>query len=471
MKRNIQRVLFSFFLFLWATLPLSALEVTGEGVGNSGREAKQEAMSDLSTSIRAEVNSKYEQISASQGGKYSTDAKKSITVSSHLPLIGIATDVYPKGKGYKAIATLDSRKVIRLYESKLKDLAKEIKVGWRQSKSSQGETEYQALQQLLKTLDQFARHKAVAVLLNSKKIPKIAVTETEVKNRLTSLQQNAVSLALAAKSLGKNLKKYRGIYIYPATTRQSQEITQFASVMRDRLSNQLRTVRNLKQARYIMHGNYEITKTGIEITYHLLNMASKTLASQTVKLSPVAYQNYSYKPKRLSFSQMLYKHKELVKSTDFKVGVMTNQGNQSLLFKANEEIELFVKLNRSGYFYIVGHVFNSRKKMSYVLELTEAVGNRKFIVFVSPDDVNKWVSIGKFTVEAPFGTESLQVIASNKDLMNSIPKYDYDESSEYYIVSRDPEKAIVKTRALKRKKRTKKKRMVESVLMMTTIVR
>jgi len=133
-------------------------------------------------------------------------------------------------------------------------------------------------------------------------------------------------------------------------------------------------------------------------------------------------------------------------------------------------MEVFIKLNKQGYFYIVGYTHNSEGEFSYLLDLNDTKGKRRFIFFVNADEMNKWISLGKFKISAPFGIESLQVIASDKDLLSNLPKYKFDTKMEYYIISRDNKNAVVQTRALKRpRKKNKKQKFAEAVLMFTTI--
>ena len=94
------------------------------------------------------------------------------------------------------------------------------------------------------------------------------------------------------------------------------------------------------------------------------------MATRTVKLIPGAYKSYAYKPRTSEFDRLL--HEGIIVSNDFKVSINTNRGNENLLFNEGEEVELFVKLNKAGYFYIVSHVHSKNKSpVSYILELSE----------------------------------------------------------------------------------------------------
>jgi len=120
-----------------------------------------------------------------------------------------------------------------------------------------------------------------------------------------------------------------------------------------------------------------------------------------------------------------------------------------------------------GYIYIVGYTQTEDEKLSYLLELQEGRGDSKFVKFINADDASRWMSLGEFSVEKPFGVESLQVIASNRDI-TTLPSTYYDENSGYYVVSKDIKKALSQTRGLKKKK-GKKAEFSEDVMSFTTM--
>jgi len=120
-----------------------------------------------------------------------------------------------------------------------------------------------------------------------------------------------------------------------------------------------------------------------------------------------------------------------------------------------------------GYIYIVGYTQTSNGKLSYLLALNEGSGDSQFKMFINADDANRWMSLGTFIIEPPFGIESLQVIASNKNI-TILPYVELDEKSGYYIISKDIKKALTTTRGLK-KKISQKAETSEDVLSFTTV--
>ena len=142
-------------------------------------------------------------------------------------------------------------------------------------------------------------------------------------------------------------------------------------------------------------------------------------------------------------------------------------------FLENSDLIFYVKLNKPGYFYIVGHTFAGEEPFSYLLELAEEAGvPRCFVQFVNADDVNRWISLGEFEIYPPLGLEHLQVIASKEDLVERLPKYRFDGESEFYLVGKDPKDGLVKTRAAKRPKKKKPQNYsAEAVLTYTSLAK
>jgi hypothetical protein len=157
-------------------------------------------------------------------------------------------------------------------------------------------------------------------------------------------------------------------------------------------------------------------------------------------------------------------------SSDFHSQLTTNRGTENVLFDEKDEVELLVKLNRSGYFYVVGLVDKKSENYSYLLELANADTDRRFVRYVNADDVNKWLSIGKFEASAPFGVESLQLIATSDDPINRLPPHPFDKRTELYLTASSAQKGIAMTRSLKPKRtESDKQYQGETVLMFTTM--
>ncbi len=442
-----------------------AIELSGKGYGKTEFEAKKSALADLSSAIQIEVQSEFESIEREVNQKFVSDIKQYIKVKSDLPILGASYKKLKSKPDVLISALLRSEKAIPLYQAKLRELALIIKDSIKAVNTLPPGQKHATLQELLVDIDQFNKYSLVALMLGAEGIPSIDITRAEVMSRIKQLEASVGSVDLAARIIAKGMDE-QGIYVYPPTTRDSHEVTQLGSVIRDKVSAHLNTVQTPQSARYTLNGSYEIAEGKIELVYYLVDRNANTVKSRVLTLAPESYKGYQYKPQSVSFDKLL--HEGLMVSNDFRVELASDKGTTDLLYRGGEEFELVVKANRAGYFYLVGHVIKKKEKYSYLMELQEGQGDRKFIYFINADDANKWISLGAFDVVKPFGVESLQMIASTDDLMGRVPKAQYDRKTELYIIDSDPAKGVTKTRALKKKK-SKKALNAENVLMFTTM--
>jgi hypothetical protein len=454
--------------------PSEAKVIIGEGFGESREEAKKAALSDLSSAIQVEVESCFESMVKEVNQKVEEFTQNVITLKSELPILGAEYE-FRKGKGgQNSTAILDSESVLNLYGAKIAQIKKNIETYQALIAQSTSRSEkYQLYSELLTCLKQYYKYKTVALLLGTKDIPEIQISEVEIRNELKKLREKVDDLTMAAQLMAEAIGQRERVFIYPPTTRDSHEITQFADVLKSKLSVYVNTVQDPRDASFFMKGSYDILQKGkgaIELTYYLLDTGFNTLKAKLITLLPESYSGYEITPKTLSFDKLL--HEGLAVSNEFKIDITTNRGRHNLLFKGGEEAEFLVKMNHPGYFYIVGHVVKpGSEAYSYLVDFDDTgqiTGARKFIRYMNIDDVNKWISLGRFQIVLPFGVESLQVIASSRDLIDGLPSYGYDNETQLHVVSRDPTKAVVTTRAIKKKISTKVK-SAEAVLLFTTM--
>ncbi len=161
-------------------------------------------------------------------------------------------------------------------------------------------------------------------------------------------------------------------------------------------------------------------------------------------------------------------------SKKLRADITTHIDKKDLLFKKGNNLKLLVKMNNPGYFYIVVHSLKKEASYSYLIDFFDAEGKRKFIYHVNADDVNKWIELGQFEIVPPFGVETLQLIASNEDIVDKVPKNSYDKNTKLYKVGNNPSDAVAITRGLIRKQRlepdtNKKPSYTEALLIFTTM--
>lgn len=450
-----------FIISIFLSVSLQATTFVGDGVGSSQKEAKKESLADLSFAIKSEVKSSFSSAADSQGRKSS---KKLLKVSSNLPIIGSEFEVSKVAADYKAISTLDASKARPLYDDKLKTLYQEIDGLIKDIKAEDKSSQYRTYTQLLSLLNNYDRYRSVALVLGLKNIPTPSISVSEAKLKVQALSESFADLKQAIAFLTKGIKS-KNIYIFPPKASTSNEITPFAKIVKAYMKSNISSSDSLKASNALIRSAYHVDKNGMSLSLSLINSKREVLFSNVVHLDKKAYANYRVTPKSIDFDKLL--HDGYITKSKLKAFIKTDSGDDDLLFVSGDTVQLFIKINNPAYFYLVGHVDQEGKKFSYIVDLSETEGQEQFVKYVDVEDANKWTSLGEFDVEAPFGVESIQLIASSKRI-KKLPQHYYDEDSGYHILGKDPRKVAIATRGLK-KRMSKKAQVAESVLMYTTM--
>ncbi len=442
-------MLLRLFLLAVCSFPfaVSALNLQAEARAATAAQAKREALAALAESIFITVKSETNSVTESTGRQ-----KQSLQLqtSSDVPLMGVETRTQQSGAEFVCTVKLDAAKSALAYRQRVGELFIEInELDNRIARTKSPSNQYSMLIHALTVLEQYEKYKAVAQLLGETQFAVLSRSRQDTEAQLRALEKAAFSLELAAQILSKKLQAEK-VFVFPAMPQGSHEVTAFGRLMRDRLAELLPTVEHPDQASQFFKGEYEILENGIHLTYRLVDRSGNTLLTRVATLAPAAYQGLQVQPVTVDFDRLL--HQGVVLSNNFRVQLSTNHGGENVLFIEKQKVKLLVKLNRPGYFYVVGHVLKAGENQSYLLELSNADSDRRFVRFVNADEVDHWIAIGGaegFEASAPFGVESLQVIASSDDPLNRLPPHVLNRSSELYVIAENAQQGITQTRALK----------------------
>lgn len=445
-------ILFAIFL----TLSLSdayARIYSGIGYGSTMEKARHSSQAALSETLWVEIKSEFSSVTNNAGVNRS---KQLLSSYSELPLLGAESDCMPAPKNeFLCETSLDSIRAEKLYRKEIDSLSQQIK-RMKQDGAHNGTNDrlkYQLLSDMVLKAEKLQQFQRVIGVLNPNYQIDMFLDINEVKHQLLELEDLITDLQIVAKSLTRQLPN-RKYFIYPAVPEGSSQTTQLGQVLRDHLQQELNAVQKVEQSDAILKGRYHQLEENIVLNYSAFDKNGSIVASPVVKISSIAYKGLGIKASSIDFESLL--HQGYVVSNEFRADLNTNLGKESLLFESGDEIELFIKLNQPGYFYIVSH--NVDQKLSYLLELNDSPGRRAFVSFVNADDANRWISLGKFEVTPPFGTEHLQLIASNVDLVDKLPSTRYDTEQQLYLIdSQSSQDAVIQTRALKPKRKLKQK--------------
>jgi hypothetical protein len=453
-------------------IPCQGQVLSGTGWGETFAEAKKEALGDLCTTIQVQVNSRFTEVQSQTGDDASGKVESILKLTANLPILGADFKEIRDDNGIRATAFLNAAKSGPLYAARLREIKEAItKTLAAVKKAATHADQHRLLTNVLPLCEEYSHLAPVARTLGVKPIEKLPISRNTLFERIIALEKNADSIDFAAQLITKELPSHlTGIYVYPPMLRESNEVTPFAAVVRECIAKQLKTVDSPDRADYLFTGRYEKSSQAIDLAYTLYKIEGSAVSGTVVRLAPEAFSDYTTDPKSFNLDKLL--QNGLAVSNDFRVSLRTNLGKENLLFKEGQKVKLFVKSNRPAHFYLAGHIDKGRvQRCSYLLNLMpKAQGKRRFIRFINGDDVNKWISLGKFKAAQPFGMENLQIIASTEDLIDNLPHVvRYDPETKLYLIADDPEKGVAKTRALIPEE--DETSVAEAVLTFTTMAR
>ena len=422
-----------------------ATTIKGIGYGDNKEERLKNAVSDLSEEISVEVKSIYISHAQVDGKKYKKHQEEIVNLSSCLPIKGVKYFIYPNN----TTAILNSKYSLKVYIDELHRLKKEISfLELKLNNTKNNEEKYTILNKLLKYIISFNKHKIVATLLGGKNIPKIAIIQSQIELQLQKLIKKIPSLEIAANELTKNITQ-KNIYISPIKVSGSNEVTQFAKVLKSKMATHLKTVTKPSNASYILRGNYEILKDSIFVTLNLLDKNNNILITKTATLLPQAYKNLQYKPKTKTFDESI--NSGFVKSgkLSVKVGFKGYDRVNGIDLYKGDKVDIVVKTNKPICYYLVGYTLKDNNKFAYLLPISD---EKPYISYITGDDVNKAITIfDKVPVESPFGQETLQIFASTLNKKGNCPLTPpkcQENNDGYCVITGKPIKVVYKTRAL-----------------------
>jgi hypothetical protein len=471
---NIQRFIYvllsavSLCIYISPSVVLAESTLSAQGHGNNQRTAQEDALSSLSRSIFVSIESDTKTYVNNKGENFFEESSHS---KSDIPLMGVEFQCERnKSREFKCNASFDHVKVERLYHKKLISLRDDINQQFEVLTKLPINAHYEHLSRLLASYEQFEKYLSVLIYLSGDNSDQYqpTINKAELKSQLLGQEKRVNSLALASQLLARDMPQ-TGVYIFSPNLGGYSMPTEFSKSLLDHLKAELNGTDDKHKAEYFFKGHYQIYPNHILLSYTLSDKENNNISSKVLELDPISYKDYKIEPRNPTLNQQLYRNQ--IVSSDFNIEMTTDKGDRNLIFEGDEQMSLMVKLNQPGYVYTLGHIDNDNEKLSYLLEMYPKDGDtakswdkNRFIHYIGPDDVNKWVTLATIGFCHPFGEESLQVFASNRKPNNrTIPKAEWSESLGYYLVSMDSKKTVSKLRGAVNISNTKEKR-AESVI-------
>lgn len=344
------------FLIAFTNVKAEIKQILGVGFGQNTDEAKKEALADLATQISVDIKSDFEKVQKVLNNEVvSSSAKKIIKSSAEIPLLGVKFE-YPEQN--KVIAVISSDESLKAYLSEIEKLTEETKKLKKLAEETDDSSiKYDYLLKILGNLQLLDKYKSVAIILGQSDFPSLEITENEVKDSLTKIENTPDSLGTVINILAKDLK-YKKIYIFPAKPDMSEEITEFSKLFKTMLAQKIMAVDSPENAEYLLRGSYDILNDKVLLTLNLYDKQQKYIKSlSTVFESKIVDVNLL--PKYKNFDYALLSGNIIKSDLKVKIGFKGYGSGEGIDLNRGDKVSLVINTNLPICFYIVGHVFNS----------------------------------------------------------------------------------------------------------------
>ena len=412
-----KKLVLSLFMALFAFNVYSA-DLQGIGYGSTMEEAKQEALADLSASVKVQVFSKHEQTTYKNQDKIQSDYTRFTKLSTNVPLLNPSVYYSRENGKHKATAVIDNP---ALYSDKLADIAAKIDEMTKDVKTGGDKAlNYRILKSAQSLYDEYESYQAVADVLGIKDYPSPRISGAEALKMIVEMQEMPPSLEVAAEVLTKDMNE-KNIYVAPVMYAGKENVTEFGAFFKDMLSTKVNSVEVEEDASNKLKCTYTLSGGDIVVACSLITGVSKVLKSSAVKI-PKELVAMESVPKQDTASIL---NSYTPPKTDYKLWIKISTDGDASFLRENEPFSLLVKANKPGYVYFLT-VNNGDGGDANVLLLD---WNNKFIKYIDKDHVNKWVSLGQFRVHAPFGSETLYAFGLEKEPLPEyiVPEYTLDK--------------------------------------------
>lgn len=435
---------------------------TGYALAPRETEARSQALHDLAGSLRSDVRSTYLEEVTNDLQNVSMVYSISVDLPILDPSIQVTTPDDPRN--VKVIASLFQQRSLPLYLAELQRIQTEAAAMLEALATAEtiSQRELQ-LRSLLAAIDEYARYRVVALVLGAElaEVPQLPISKAAVQGQLHELADVADDIRRAAHLLTAGIEQ-RSIYIHAAQAQGSTIPTRFARLLREQMGTRLNVVSSPANADFVMHGYYDFNDSWLDIIYHLREPGqNRTLTSRAARMPITALAGIEYLPAANDMEMLM--RKDFMVANELRVELSTCMGQENLAFVEGDIIELFVKANRECSFYLVNYIQRRNEApYAHIIPLTETRSDDErysFVMQITAENVNRRVSLGRFRVEAPYGIESVQVVAMRnrtpREVLNWLPARNFNPSNGMHEISEDGvrasmNQALMQTRALRR---------------------
>jgi len=436
----------------------------GSAIGKGSeafRIAQDNACADISRKIVVKVESLFSTVTEEKNKQFSQYTSSITQSSTVIQLLGLQTEVYVddkrKNQTTYVLAYISRGKLISIYEKTSLELLDEIKriiaaaqEAEHNSKTEEAVTKYLSLYPLYEELK-----KAETILLVARQSSSIGIafdelaridvtsgdekpslmSQTEVSNKIDQLLGQSMKsvddvVRTVVFQISKHVKQPEGkVFVTPFTYQDTKMSSTFARYFRAALEaefgqigkwNAVNQTRDFKPrsmqitrdlakasgAEWLLSGTYWEQEEKIKLLANLRNInTGKPLAGAEVVFGKELLKsaNLNFKPKNFQsalIEQKAFAEDEFV-SGQLQVEVLTNKGNENLLFTKGETTKVYVRVNREAHIRLLYILADRRRTLLYD------------DYYIDQSKVNRVVEVPEeFVCAPPFGAEMLICLAS-----------------------------------------------------------
>lgn len=434
------------------SIPASAAVLAvGHGVGTSPEAAGTAARADLALRLQRRAAAQMDGVS----GKTAASVRQAIAGSRELPLIEVElASAGERGREVRYEARLTEAS-LAAYQRVARRLAERLR---RLDPTKIATNEFA---HAFARLDQYRRVSAVLGLFSRPpqagvELDEAALQSSAAKNLAPVTGAEDVARLVKRELDRANIAPLRVIAPVRVDT---AEVTALSAAIADELRTAVGAGRREETATHTLDGRYAQIDGRLLLMLFLLDASFNTQRAFVFVLPSVPEPRSRELPASSGFPETLNRGLVRVESLGaasavppvanvMDVNVRMGRGNRGLYYRPGERDTLHVKLDRPGYYYIVGHVQKDTTRFSYLMEIGEAGAADRFVRRVATDQAHRWQAVGEFTVEAPAGLEAVQVFATSGPPQRMLPATRLDPVRNLHVIGADPVAAIKRTRGL-----------------------
>lgn len=385
--------------------------LVGEGCSRSKDEALKFALSDLSSQIYVNVESRLTMSSVQSSSFLREYMSHNVEITSDLPIVSY-TKEYQNGCMRVAMDTI---KALPVYMEHISRTVKDINTLVSRAKSADTESEEVLLYtDALKIYDEYNKLYIAASSLKAENIPSAQMSRKDVEAELIRLQAKSSDIRQIAANIKAQLPNAHYGAVSVALT--DGTVTPFAMLLASQLYQNDSHNGNVLSCRYDKSGNPFLISCllkddGGRALYAAATNADRKVCLQADCVTPV----FSY-----DYSALFPYEKSAVRGYFY-----SNYGVLPVILKGGDIVRLYLRINAASQVMLTGA---GKDGATYIIPI-----NNKLVFDIDVSMLNKQILLAPFKVVPPYGAEKVAVTAYKGNLMKLLADIQKDENGNYIL--------------------------------------